>query len=459
MRDQIVLGGRVVRTCIRWAVLGFLLIAWSDPVAAQPFKDASAVPAWAYDAVATLEAQGFVAGYPDGTFRGDRALTRDEMAVIVARILAKVENIERQLPSPQRPQAGPRTPAPAPPPQVTQADIALILRLVDELKDELADLAVRVPAAEQELRALAPSIDNVRISGTTRFRENMGRGAVGAGTPTGINGNPLTTDQSAATAPFTNVPQYEFKLNFDGAVVNQTGPITVATGLPFIANNLHFIAAVMTQGDNLQVFNSGNIGTATNSPAFGSQPASATFGNSAFGSLDSAYLDWTRQWGTSEAPKTLETWLGRFGANPQPNCMADCYPVQFGPFGLLMNDTGATWSDSTADSGVNVMDGLRVSLHLPDALDLQAQALIARVQGSTGAINQEAGKRASPPRTTHTSLGKTPTGSTPTSKPTTGPVSASTTSGTRSRPRTTPRDPGASATVRSGMYTVRAAAR
>ena len=95
-----------MKACVRWIVLGLLLIAWNVPAGAQPFKDSSAVPAWAYDAVAKLAAEGFVQGYPDGTFRGDRAMTRDEMAVIVARILAKIESIEAQLPSPQRPQAG-----------------------------------------------------------------------------------------------------------------------------------------------------------------------------------------------------------------------------------------------------------------------------------------------------------------------------------------------------------------
>ena len=94
------------------------------------------MPAWAYAAVAQLAAAGLVQGYPDGTFRGDRAMTRDEMAVIVARVLAKVETIESQLPAPQRPQAGPRagTPPPPPRPQVTQADIDLLLRLVNELQ-------------------------------------------------------------------------------------------------------------------------------------------------------------------------------------------------------------------------------------------------------------------------------------------------------------------------------------
>ena len=44
--------------------------------AANPFSD---VPRdhWAYDAVAQLAADGVVEGYGDGTFRGDRNITRD----------------------------------------------------------------------------------------------------------------------------------------------------------------------------------------------------------------------------------------------------------------------------------------------------------------------------------------------------------------------------------------------
>lgn len=84
------------------------IIAFIRPASAQPFEDSSAVPAWAYGAVAKLAADGFVQGYPDGTFRGDRVMTRDEMAVVVARVLGKIESIEAQLPASQRPQAGPR---------------------------------------------------------------------------------------------------------------------------------------------------------------------------------------------------------------------------------------------------------------------------------------------------------------------------------------------------------------
>ena len=56
--------------------------------AANPFSD---VPRdhWAYDAVAQLAADGVVEGYGDGTYRGDRNITRYEMAQMVAKAMAK----------------------------------------------------------------------------------------------------------------------------------------------------------------------------------------------------------------------------------------------------------------------------------------------------------------------------------------------------------------------------------
>ncbi|MGH2361504.1 MAG: S-layer homology domain-containing protein [bacterium] len=72
------------------AILSLALVA---PALAQPFAD---VPTdhWAYDAIAELAAKGLVEGYPDGAFRGDRAMTRYEMAMVVARLLARIEAIK-----------------------------------------------------------------------------------------------------------------------------------------------------------------------------------------------------------------------------------------------------------------------------------------------------------------------------------------------------------------------------
>lgn len=96
--------------------------------AANPFSD---VPAghWAYDAVNKLAAEGVVEGYPDGTYGGDRLMTRYEMAQIVAKAMAKGANVDR---------------------------------LAAEFADELDSLGVRVANLEKKA-------DNVRITGQIRY--------------------------------------------------------------------------------------------------------------------------------------------------------------------------------------------------------------------------------------------------------------------------------------------------
>ncbi|MBR2179685.1 MAG: S-layer homology domain-containing protein [Selenomonadaceae bacterium] len=56
--------------------------------AANPFSD---VPAghWAYDAVTQLAAEGIIEGYGDGTYIGNRNITRYEMAQMIAKAMAK----------------------------------------------------------------------------------------------------------------------------------------------------------------------------------------------------------------------------------------------------------------------------------------------------------------------------------------------------------------------------------
>ena len=89
--------------------------------AANPFSD---VPAghWAYDSVAKLAAAGVVEGYGDGTYRGDRNITRYEMAQMVAKAMAK------------NPQG------------VNKAELD---RLIAEFRDELEALGVRVSNLEK----------------------------------------------------------------------------------------------------------------------------------------------------------------------------------------------------------------------------------------------------------------------------------------------------------------------
>jgi hypothetical protein len=154
------------------ALLALTLVA---PAFAQPFAD---VPTdhWAYDAIAELAAKGLVEGYPDGAFRGDRAMTRYEMAMVVARLLARIEAIK--IP-------------PLPPDLVRRADLAkadaanaaaraaitkklaIVQRLVAEFRAELAALGVRVTAVEEELAAIRARLDNTRVTGDYRSRYNV----------------------------------------------------------------------------------------------------------------------------------------------------------------------------------------------------------------------------------------------------------------------------------------------
>ncbi len=186
------------------AIAASLVLAVVAPAFSQPFAD---VPTdhWAFDAIAELAAKGIVEGYPDGTFKGDRAMTRYEMAMVVARILARVEAIKIPAPPP---------PTKVPPPEVGRADIVTLQRLVNEFRAELAALGVRVTAMEEELAALRDRLDNVRVSGDVRFRYSLfpqGSPSSGTGIPSAQFRNRTTfrgsiTRNITAVARITTAP-------------------------------------------------------------------------------------------------------------------------------------------------------------------------------------------------------------------------------------------------------------
>jgi S-layer family protein len=318
---------------------------------AQPFAD---VPAdhWAYDAIAELAAKGLIEGYPDGAFRGDRAMTRYEMAMVVTRLLARVESMAMPASAP----AGT---------DVTKADLEAVQRLVNEFRPELTTLGVRVTTIEEELNAIKAKQDHVRITGAVRFREDLNQfnpnlaGAPGGPFPT-INGNRNTSSISASTQIRGNRPREAVRLTFDGSTVP----------------DLHFILSVITP--NFFFFNSSAIGGNATDPV--------TLAN-----IDNAFLDWTHAFGLP-----MEIWLGRFGGGGQggSTSIGRIFPVQFGPFGLLFNTQPDTWADTTGNSNFNVADGLRVALHLSNLADLQVQAVATRIVGNTGGFSYASGEDA-----------------------------------------------------------------
>src|ERR1700722_3888908 len=77
-----------------FVMTAFVLTMMIAPAASAPMFPDLPQEHWAKDAVAALAAKGLVEGYPDGTFKGDRAATRYEVAMVVARLLAKIEQEE-----------------------------------------------------------------------------------------------------------------------------------------------------------------------------------------------------------------------------------------------------------------------------------------------------------------------------------------------------------------------------
>lgn len=105
----------------------------------NPFSD---VPAkhWAYDAVNKLVKAGVVDGYNDGTFRGDKTMTRFEMAQIVAKAMVKSDKADAETK-------------------------ALVDKLAKEFASELNVLGVRVTKLEKQM-------GTVQWSGDGRWRIN-----------------------------------------------------------------------------------------------------------------------------------------------------------------------------------------------------------------------------------------------------------------------------------------------
>ena len=55
--------------------------------AANPFSDVTP-DSWAYQSVSQLANAGIINGYPDGTFKGQKDITRFEMAQMIAKAMA-----------------------------------------------------------------------------------------------------------------------------------------------------------------------------------------------------------------------------------------------------------------------------------------------------------------------------------------------------------------------------------
>lgn len=146
--------------------------------AADMFSD---VPAdhWAYDAVTQLARDGIVEGYGDTTFKGNKEITRYEMAQLVVKAMTKQK-------------------------YASESDKAMIEKLANEFKDELSDLGVRVSNVEKK-------VDNVKLDGILRWRFQR------------------ETDKNNGSSTDTNYSKIMFRLNTDSTVPNTAWHVKTRT--------------------------------------------------------------------------------------------------------------------------------------------------------------------------------------------------------------------------------------
>ncbi|MFP4253272.1 MAG: iron uptake porin [Halothece sp.] len=104
---------------------------------------------WAFEALRNLvERYGCIAGYPDGTFRGDESMTRYEFA---AGLNACLQQIEQLIASQES--------------DVSQEDLESLQRLTEEFEAELATLGTRV----DNLEGRVGTLEDNQFSTTTKL--------------------------------------------------------------------------------------------------------------------------------------------------------------------------------------------------------------------------------------------------------------------------------------------------
>ena len=173
---------------------------------AAPLPDDVPDGHWAKDAVASLAERGLLQGYTDATFKGDRAMTRWEMASVVARLMAQLEAQQSNFAS--------------------KAELDALERLANNLRPELEALGVRVSALEAQTDVLDKRVSELeRITFYGSLQTVFGAQKFYNRTPKEYHHGLLDYDQIIGSATGA------------GGLVT-TGPAAGLTMNPFIFGNM-----------------------------------------------------------------------------------------------------------------------------------------------------------------------------------------------------------------------------
>jgi len=150
-------------------VIIIMVLAVCLPVFAQEFPD---VPTdhWAYNSVSELASAGIIQGYPDGTFGGKRAMTRYEFAEALAKAIPVIAS--------QVSGGGAGTPGKdgkdgmagakgdkgdKGDPGITPEQLAQLMKMANEFRDELAALGVDVDQLKRDVEDLQSRVSALEM--------------------------------------------------------------------------------------------------------------------------------------------------------------------------------------------------------------------------------------------------------------------------------------------------------
>jgi hypothetical protein len=230
-------------------LIGFASMAYSKTLVDVPSGH------WAEDAVQKLIDAGLIEGYPDGTFGGNRPMTRYEYAMVISRLMDKLDSSycgksECKATAPGAAAAG-ECGCPFTADQLTELK-DIVKKLAAEFKDELAALKVKVDEDSSRIDALEKRVDNsflgnLQVTGSIRQRIDSLDSELSDTTLAGANGYfdvlyKVPTNDTANIAASGLELGYELvpTLNFSGKAGEN---VTFEIGLSKYIRNMALVAS------------------------------------------------------------------------------------------------------------------------------------------------------------------------------------------------------------------------
>ncbi len=226
---------------------------------------------WAFQALQSLvERYGCIAGYPNQTYRGDRAITRFEFAAGLNACIDKVQELIAQGTADL----------------VTKDDLEVVKKLQQEFAAELATLRGRVDALEARTTTLEQQqfSTTTKLSGEVIFSLSS---AYGAYPGPRANASPVNTSRTGL-GPADTTPGQDAQVVFNNRI--RLKLLTSFSGQDLLITGL-------------QAYNFGG-GAGSLASRLGSQSGTLGYGDGVFGTASNVRLAYEPQFGTTN-PSTL----------------------------------------------------------------------------------------------------------------------------------------------------------